>query len=309
MITAQFGPFLELFFPDEAVQLDLDQARFVDKELFADPPMGPGREVDILADVPLRAAGASGPGGAPSATLVAIHIEVQSQHDPEFHWRMLEYYALLCRLRGLPVLPIALVPIADVLGRRHRRRPRSGFERVVQRDNVLDHSPLIFEYSAVTLGALDANAYLARPIALAGALAAIMRRASSTPLSEYKLACLRRIIQGGGVPTDRTRHLLADVVQAYLPLFGQDEEAFDRLLTLPQNQEVRHTMQTWTEQQQAIARLDTKREDMLRVLETKLGPIPEAVVTRVLEMNDVAALSSLLVRAVTASSLEELGLR
>lgn len=95
----------------------------MDKELFAAPPMGPGRAVDILADVPLRTAGASGSGGAPSTALVAIHIEVQSRRDPEFHWRLLEYHALLRRLRGLPVLPIALFPITDVLGRRRGRRP------------------------------------------------------------------------------------------------------------------------------------------------------------------------------------------
>src|SRR6185437_10687990 len=92
VLTAQLAPFLELFFPDEAAQLDLERARFVDKELFAAPPMGPGREVDLLADVPLRAAGTPRAGRASHSALVAIQIEVQSQRDPEFVWRNAEYY-------------------------------------------------------------------------------------------------------------------------------------------------------------------------------------------------------------------------
>lgn len=147
---------------------------------------------------------------------------------------------------------------------------------MVQRDDVLGHSPLIFKFSAVTLGALDASAYLARPVALAGALAACMRRAADTPLRQYKLACLRRIMECGGVPTERTRHLLANVLEAYLPLPDTDVDDFERLLTLPENQEVRHTMQTWTEQQQEIGEargeargeLNQAREDVLRVLNT-----------------------------------------
>jgi hypothetical protein len=89
VLTAQLPPFLELFFREEAAQLDLEAARFVDKELFAAPPMGPEREVDLLVDIPLRApAGAT---GAPVGALVAIQIEVQAQREPEFVWRDLEY--------------------------------------------------------------------------------------------------------------------------------------------------------------------------------------------------------------------------
>jgi hypothetical protein len=115
VLTAQLPPFLELFFQDEAALLDLDAAQFVDKQLFAAPPMGPEREVDVLAEIPLRGAG-TGVAGA----LVAIQIEVQAQREPEFVWRNLEYFALLRRLRGVPVFPIALFPLVDVLGSARR---------------------------------------------------------------------------------------------------------------------------------------------------------------------------------------------
>jgi len=225
VLTAQLPPFLELFFREEAAQLDLEAARFVDKELFAAPPMGPEREVDLLVDIPLRApAGAT---GAPVGALVAIQIEVQAQREPEFVWRDLEYFALLRRLRGVPVFPIALFPIVDVLGSGHGRRPRLGYERVVQREVVLGHTVLEFAFLAVTLRALDAAPYLAQPYALAGALAARMRPGAGTPPSQHKLTCLRRIIEGSGTQRDETKKLLADVVETYLPLKGADADQYE----------------------------------------------------------------------------------
>jgi hypothetical protein len=316
VLTAQLPPFLELFFREEAAQLDLAAARFVDKELFAAPPMGPEREVDLLVDIPLRApAGAT---GAPAGALVAIQIE--AQREPEFVWRDLEYFALLRRLRGVPVFPIALFPIVDVLGGGHGRRPRLGYERVVQREVVLGHTVLEFAFLAVTLRALDAAPYLAQPYALAGALAARMRPGAGTPPSQHKLACLRRIIEGSGAQRDETKKLLADVVETYLPLKGADADQYEQLLQLPENQGVGHTMKTWMEQQEEIAQargeargeargaVREARTAVLRVLEARLGTLPPAVIARVQQMEDLAALEVLLTRAATATSLADAGL-
>lgn len=54
VLIAQLPPFLELFFQEEADQLDLEAERFVDGKLFAAPPMGPERKVDLLVDIQLR---------------------------------------------------------------------------------------------------------------------------------------------------------------------------------------------------------------------------------------------------------------
>ncbi|HEV7130121.1 MAG TPA: hypothetical protein VGN32_22020, partial [Ktedonobacterales bacterium] len=251
VLTAQLAPFMELFFPDEAAQLDLTQARFVDKEIFAAPPVGPSRELDLLADVPLRTPPTT-KDNEPGHALVAIHIEIQAQREPEFIWRELEYYALQRRVRGIPVFPIALFPMVDVLGRERGRRPQGGFERVLQRDDVLGHRILEFEFLAVTLRALDASIYLARPQALAGALAARMRPTPRTPLSQHKVACLHRIIGGTGMDREETQRLLVDVVETYLPLTGADAKEFEALLQLPENEGIRETMKTWSEQQQEI---------------------------------------------------------
>jgi hypothetical protein len=180
----------------------------------------------------------------------------------------------------------------------------------------LGHDALRFEFQAVTLPDLDASAYLARPQALAGALAARMRLAAQAPITDHKLACVRRNIEGSEVDNDEVRQLLLDVVEAYLPLAGTDAEHFEQLLQLPENQGVRQTMKTWTEQQQemgeargeARGKLGQAREDVLRVLEARLGPVSPAIAQRLEEMDDVAALRALLVRAATASTLEDIGL-
>ncbi len=335
VLTAQFAPFLALFFPQEAAQLDLAHVHFVDKQLFADPPSGVAREVDLLAEVPLRPPTAADIAGrvatldAPEPTeaaavagadagraLVAIHIEVQAQRDPSFVWRELEYYALLRRVRSLPIIPIALFPLVDVLGHQQGqgrgRRPVEGYEMVTQQDAALGHPLLSFSFLAVTLRMLDAAVYLGRPQALAGALAALMRQPASMSASQYKLACLRRIIEGTEVAREEERKLLVNVVESYLPLAGQEAEAFERLLDEPEQQGVRQSMKTWLEQHEEIGEargaVRVKQDDILRVLELRFRTVPAPVVERVRHLDDMAALDALLERAVTAATLADTGL-
>lgn len=319
VLAVQLAPFLELFFPQDAAQLDLAHAHFVDKQLFGDPPAGAAREVDLLAEVPLRTSAA--PGLTPEATaedaeparaLVAIHIEVQAQRDPSFLWRELEYYALLRRVRGLPIFPIALFPLVDVLGQGRGPRPTEGYEVVTQQDDALGHPLLSFSFLAVTLRQLDAAAYLAQPQALAGALAALMRRPARMPPSRYKLACLRRMIEGTEAAREEERKLLVNVVESYLPLAGSEAEAFERLMEEPEQQGVRQSMKTWLEQHEEIGEargaVHTAQEDILRVLEARLGPVPAPVKERVRQIKDKVELDALLIRVATAATLADTGL-
>ena len=204
---------------------------------------------------------------------------------------------------------LILFPLVDVLGRERGRRPRAGYERVAQQDVVLGQPFLESAFLVVTLRALDAEVYLARPQALAGALAALMRCAAHTPPSVHKLACLRRIIEGTGVDREETRQLLLNVVEAYLPLSGAEAERFEELLRQPENERIRQAMKTWTEQQQEIGKRVKAQEDVLRVLEARFGPVPPAVAARLRQIDDEPALDALLTRAAVAASLAEMGLR
>ena len=59
--------------------------------------------------------------------------------------------------------------------------------------------------------------------------------------------------------------------------------------------------ETWREEQ----RLETKREDVLTVLRTRFGPVPEEWERRVEAMASLPELDALLVRLLKASRLEE----
>ncbi len=139
-----------------------------------------------------------------------------------------------------------------------------------------------------------------------------MRRPAQSPPSAHKLACLRRIIEGSGVEREADRQLLLDVVEVYLRLTGRDAEEFEQVLQQPENEGIRQTMKTWTEQQQGIGeeigRKLKAQEDVLRVLEARFSPLPPTAVARIRQLDDEAALDALLVRIATAATLAETGL-
>ena len=70
-----FRDFLELFFPAVAERLDFGTLVLLDKELFANLPQGPTREVDVVARLETH-------DGEPE--IVLVHVEVQSRAGEGF---------------------------------------------------------------------------------------------------------------------------------------------------------------------------------------------------------------------------------
>ena len=94
-----FREFLELFFPAVAERLDFGTLAFLDKELFADLPQGPTREVDVVGRLETHE-------GEPE--FVLVHVEVQSRPEKDFARRMFEYSALLWLRHRVPIFPVVL---------------------------------------------------------------------------------------------------------------------------------------------------------------------------------------------------------
>jgi len=94
-----FRDFLELFFPKVAGRLDFGTLVFLDKELFADFPQGPTREVDVVARLETHEG---------ELELVLVHVEVQSRPEKDFARRMFEYSALLWLRDRAPIFPVVL---------------------------------------------------------------------------------------------------------------------------------------------------------------------------------------------------------
>jgi Domain of unknown function (DUF4351) len=94
-----FPEFFALFFSHEAAQLQLETLRFLDKEVFTDFPQGDVREADLIAEVQTKT-------GEPE--IVLIHIEVQAKRNPDFSFRMWQYYNLIRLRYGKPVFPLVV---------------------------------------------------------------------------------------------------------------------------------------------------------------------------------------------------------
>jgi hypothetical protein len=94
-----FPEFFTLFFPVEADMLNLENIKFLDKEVFTDFPEGDNRDADLVAEVQTKT-------GEPE--IVYIHIEVQSKRRPNFPFRMWQYYNLLRLRHGKPVFPLVI---------------------------------------------------------------------------------------------------------------------------------------------------------------------------------------------------------
>jgi hypothetical protein len=286
-----FGDFIQIALPEMAPLLRLEQARFVDKELFTDPPGGEHGFLDLLAEVDTTE-------GDTEILLVHVEIEAEARGDQMDHrmWR----YAMQLWLRDRrPVLPIVLYL-------------RGGEADVVE--TTVEHrfarwQLASFTYWAFGLSPSDAASYLDRPEALAPALAALMDRGERSA-AEHKFECLRRISRFE--IDDAGRYLLVNTVETYIDLDDEAREEFARLLSQEPSQEVRIMELTWGEQIEARGiekgRLEGMRAVLLGQLERRFGPLAPATRERIQEITDGDELSGLADRLLDARSVEELGL-
>ena len=98
LIQTFFQEFVELFFPEQYLQIDFSHFHFLPQELFTDIIKGEKREVDMLAETKLKDV----------ETLILIHVEPQSYFQKEFHERMFIYFSRLYEKYRKPILPIAI---------------------------------------------------------------------------------------------------------------------------------------------------------------------------------------------------------
>ena len=127
------------------------------------------------------------------------------------------------------------------------------------------------------------------------------------PLSrtELRLACLHQIGKSK-LPVEQ-RGLLADFVDAYLPLTPEDEEGY-KIALGGKPKETRAMFMTWSERLRAEGERRALKGVLLRLLEKRFGPVPNQALKKVESYKSVSRLNELVQRVLTASSLQELGL-
>jgi hypothetical protein len=147
--------FFTLFFPTEATQLKLDTLRFLDKEVFTDFPQGDTREADLIAEVQTNT-------GEPEILL--LHIEVQGRRNPDFAFRMWQYYCLIRLRYGRPVFPMVI----------YLTKGSGGLTEEVYEEFVLGHRRSWSSYAVIGLPDLTADEWADRSGAVSAALASLM---------------------------------------------------------------------------------------------------------------------------------------
>jgi predicted transposase YdaD len=215
------------------------------------------------------------------------HLELQSDHDAEMPWRMLEYYGLLYRqYRQQPVQHVLYVGEAPMT--------------LVTR---IDHATLAFQYAAIDIRTLDGQPLL-RSTVLEDNLLALLCRGGATRTAIRHI--LTRIATLSG--TDRTDALAALLILAGLrsvqPLVREEVHQMALTLDIKNNAFLREVFEEGRQEGRQEGQQDGERMLLRRQLVSRFGPLPEWAEQQ-LAAADTATLEQWGLRMLEATSLEE----
>jgi len=290
LVKELLSEFFDAFLPEWGARLDFSHVTWLDKEIFPDPPDGPRRTLDLVAQLKVR----QPLDGWPETTAL-IHIEAEA-NDPiaVFRRRMFVYATILMREYGLPVLPIALFLNTGLQGIGRDEYRVDFWELPVHR----------FQYLYIGLPALDAEAQLKTGNPMAVALSPLMncpkQRRAWLKAEAWKLT--------RGLPlTDFARMLVTDCVDTYAKLDPAQVAEFNNLVE-PEPPEVRPMgviYETW-ERGKTEGRVEGRVEVLTDLLEGRFGALAPEVRLRLQQLS-VEQLRDLGRRLLKAGSLKELG--
>jgi hypothetical protein len=287
LIREFFVEFLLLFFATWINRLDLSAPEWLEKELFPDPPEGKRHGIDLIAKVPL----VSPIGDAVGPSIILVHIEIESpDRSTDLKSRLPFYYHFLRDKHQLPVLPIVLYLKVGLDG--------IGIDTCL--DVTDDFEVCRFRYMYVGLPGLNGVQYVQGDNWLGVALSALMKIPPDR-VAWLGAEALRRLSEAK--LTDQQRFLLAECVEAYLPMNERQQQEYEQLLQTESYAGVKPMNQTTYEKGIEKGKLRLVEE----VLEEKFGPLPPGVRER-LEQLSMAELRRLALNIGTAKSLSELGL-
>lgn len=299
LLRTFFADFLRLFFAQWAARFDLSQVEWLDKELTGGSPQAALHIADMVAKVGAKEPVPEMHGEEPPPWLVLVHVEIESaDQTTRIKPRLPEYYFHLRAAHGLPVLPIVI----------YLNMHLQGVGEDTYEERLWEFEVSVFRYLYVGLLGLDGVEYVQGENWLGVALAALMRIPPDR-IAWLGAEALRRL--GGAPLSGQERFLLAECVQAYLPLNEAQQQEYDRLLQNEPFAEVRAMNKTVYEQGHEKGhekgQLSSKREDVLILLEGRFGAVPEELRVHVDSLS-LAALTELMRRIAKANTLADAGL-
>lgn len=307
LLRTFFVDFLRLFFADWAARFDFREIEWLDKEVFPDPPQGDRNTLDLVARLQSVQAIADPGGEVREHWLALVHIEIESPDRAKpLRPRMYHAYHHLRATQDLPVLPIALFL-------------RVGLEGIgidSYEECFYDLRTVHFQYLYVGLPHLDALQFVQGDNWLGVALAALMRIPPDRVVW-LGAEALRRIAEAP--LSEQNRFLLAECVQAYLPMTQEQQQAFERLVATEPYAKVqamnvtvfekgiRHGLEQGLQQGLQQGKELGRRELAIDLLDSRFGPLSAAVRERIQTMS-LEELTVLVKRSAQVQSLADLGL-
>ncbi|MBW4535763.1 MAG: DUF4351 domain-containing protein [Pleurocapsa minor HA4230-MV1] len=281
LLTTFFVEFLELLFPSVLEYLDTDSIQFVDKEIFTDVVGGEKKIVDIVALAKFQEQDYS----------FLIHVENQASNAPKFNRRMFRYFCSLFLKYDRPIYPIVVFSYDSP-----QRLDKSNF--VI---DFPDKQILKFDYEIVQLNRLDWRNFLQQKNPVAAALMAKMK-IDKQDRPTVKAQCLRLLVTLKLDPAKM--QLISGFVDTYLRLNSNEEALFQSELGTMETREQEQIMQittSWKEE----GRIEEKLAITLRLLNRKLGNLPEAIADRIKSLEPIQ-LDSLTEDLLDFQSLDDL---
>ncbi|HUY33480.1 MAG TPA: DUF4351 domain-containing protein [Pirellulales bacterium] len=290
-----FADFLRLFFSSWAERFDFKHIEWLNLEVFADPPKGRRRTLDLVAKLQARKSVRTPPAGTRQQWLALVHVEIEGRDRvAPLRPRMWKAYHYLRDKYDLPVLPIGV----------YLRVGLDGIGTDVYEEHFWEFRPVRFEYLYVGLPALDGLQYVTGDNWLGVALSALMRVPEERQVWLGAQA-LRRITEAP--LTEQQRYLLGECVQAYLPFDESQWDEFNELLNTKPYEGVKKMRATWFDQGVAKGREEGRRESLRELLEQRFGPLSKPIRQR-LQSLPTERLETLFKQGLRAKSLGDLGL-
>ena len=290
LIRAFFAEFFHLFFAEWTDLIDFSEVEWLEQEVAADPPDAGAHVLDLAARVHARESIPPWHDGRDERDcLLVVLIEIESpDRTTSIRHRMPRYVRDLGDKLGLPVLPVVLFLKVGLngVGRLEYRRQIRGL--------VVDYSECLY----VGLPGLDAVQYLEGDNWLGVALSALMR-IPAEQVAWLGAEALRRLTEA---PLDnRRKFLLAECVQAYLPMTDEQRREFKALLSTKPYAGVQAMNVTVFEEGLLKGRLDT----LLSCVELKFGREVPEITARVRTLSNEEAAQRALVSLWRITTPEE----
>jgi hypothetical protein len=286
---------IELFLPWLAVRLAQRAAQWQPQEVFTNPPLGQVRRVDLLALVRERI--------DPDTTDERLlHLEVESAGSLSEVRKKIGYYYPALRTRdNRPVTTLAIYLKVGLQG--------TGWDEYEEKEEITgeEGSELLYRvrWRYVGLPALSAERYLTSNNWLGVALSALMRIEAERK-AWLRAEILRRLALECH-ENDYRKLLLMNCVETYLPLEGEQAQAYQRLIREdPRYQEASQMIRTTYDRGMEAGRRDELRDMIIQLASPQCGVPDDSVKETLKQIEDLTQLRALATAATKAQSWAKL---